>query len=129
MVLTRNENFPDLADKWARFSEPKIAVVDVSGAGQVTAGQEATFDVVVTFNDEAYAAEDIDTVKYLVFNSDNELVATGEADFVADGQYTVTLGADLTGGFDAGANKIEVAVVSKVVSIPSFAVFEFVTVK
>lgn len=129
IVLKRNENFPDLADKWAGFSEPKIAVVDVSGAGQVTAGQEAVFDVTVTFDGEAYPADELSTVKYLVFDSNNQLVATGEADYVADGQYTVTLPADLTGGFDAGANKIEVAVASKVVSIPSFGAFEFVTVK
>ena len=128
-VLKRNENFPDFADKWSQFSEPAVAVVDLSGDGQVTAGQEATFDVFVTFKDEPYAGADIDTVKYLVFNSNNELVATGDAEFVADGQYTVTLGADVTGGLDAGANRIEVAVVSKLVSIPSFASFEFVTVK
>ena len=128
-VLKRNENFPDLADKWSRFSEAKVAVVDLSGDGQVTAGQEATFDVFVTYNDEPYAGADIDSVKYLVFNSNNELVATGDAEFVADGQYSVTLGADITGGFEAGANRIEVAVVSKLVSIPSFASFEFVTVK
>jgi peptide/nickel transport system substrate-binding protein len=128
-VLKRNENFPDLADKWARFSSPQIATVDVSGDGQVTAGQEAAFDIFVTINDAPYAAADIDSVKYLVFNSSNELIASGDADFVADGQYAVTLGADVTGGFDAGANKIEIAVVSKLVSVPSFASFEFVTVK
>jgi peptide/nickel transport system substrate-binding protein len=128
-VLKRNENFPDLADKWAQFSEPKIALAEVSGDGQVTAGQEATFDVFVTFNDEPYAAADIDSVKYLVFNSNNELVTSGDATLVADGQYQVVLGADVTGGFEAGANKIEIAVVSKLVSVPSFASFEFVTVK
>lgn len=128
-VLKRNENFPDLADKWSRFSSPAVAVVDLSGDGQVTAGQEAAFDVFVTFNDQPYAAADIDTVKYLVFNSNNELVASGDAELVADGQYAVNLGSDVTSGFEAGANRIEVAVVSKLVSIPSFASFEFVAVK
>lgn len=128
-VLKRNENFPDLADKWSRFSEAKIALAEVSGDGQVTAGQEATFDVFVTFNDEPYAAADISSVKYLVFNSNNELVASGDATPVADGQYQVVLGADVTGGFEAGANKLEIAVVSNLVSVPSFASFEFVTVK
>ena len=128
-VLKRNENFPDLADKWARFSQPAIAVVDLSGDGQVTAGQEASFDVYVTFNDEPYAAADLESVKYLVFDSNNNLVTSGDAEFVADGQYQVTLGTDVTSGFEAGANRIEVAVVSKLVSIPSFSSFEFVTVK
>lgn len=128
-VLKRNENFPDLADKWSQFSEAKIALAEVSGDGQVTAGQEATFDVFVTYNDEPYAAADIASVKYLVFNSNNELVASGDATPVADGQYQVVLGADVTGGFEAGANKLEIAVVSNLVSVPSFAAFEFVTVK
>jgi peptide/nickel transport system substrate-binding protein len=129
VVLKRNENYPDLADKWDRFAAPKIAVTEISGDGQVIVGQEASFDVTVTYNNEAYPADEIGGVKYLVFNSNGDLVATGDAEFVADGQYSFTLGADVTGGLEAGANRIEVAVVSKVVSIPSFATFEFVSVK
>lgn len=129
LVLKRYEAYPDLANKWDRFGAPKVATAEVSGDGQVTSGQEATFDVFVTYNDEAYPGDEIDAVKYLVFNANNELVATGDAEFVADGQYSFTLSADVTSGLEAGANKIEVAVVSKVVSIPSFATFEFVTVK
>ena len=129
-VLKRNENFPDLADKWSRFSAPKTATVDLSGDGNVISGQEATFDVFVTDpNNEPYPAAELSGVKYLVFNANNELVATGDAELVADGQYVVTLGADVTSGLEAGANRIEVAVTSNLVSIPSFASFEFVTVK
>ena len=129
-VLKRNENFPDLADKWSRFSAPKIATVDLSGDGQVTSGQEATFDVFVTDpSGQPYPAAELSGVKYLVFNANNELVASGDAESVADGQYSVTLGPDVTSGLEAGANRIEVAVTSNLVSIPSFASFEFVTVK
>jgi peptide/nickel transport system substrate-binding protein len=128
-VLKRNENFPDLADKWSRFSEPKVGVVDVSGDGQVLAGQEATFDVFVTFKDEPYPADEIELVKYLVFDANNTLVASGDAELVSDGQYAVTLGPDVTSALEAGAGKIEVAVASKLVSIPFFSSFEFVTVK
>ena len=46
----------------------------------------------------------------------------------ADGKYTVTLSAEQTAKLEAGSNKIEVAVTSKAVSIPTFASFEFVTV-
>jgi peptide/nickel transport system substrate-binding protein len=128
-VLKRYENYPDLADKWSRFSEPKIGVADVSGEGTVTAGQEATFDVFVTFKDEPYPAEEIESVKYLVFNANNEVVATGDAEAAGDGQYTIVLGPEVTSSLEAGANKLEVAVASKLVSIPSFATFEFVTVQ
>ncbi len=128
-VLKRNENFPDLANKWAQFSAPMIATADLTGSGQVTAGQEASFDVLVSFGEEAYPSEFIDGVKYLVFNSNGDLVVSGDAEFVSEGTYKVTLGSDVTSGFEAGSNKIEVAVVSNAVSIPSFASFEFVTVK
>ncbi len=128
-VLKRNEAYPDPADKWARFAEPRIPVVDLSGDGQVVAGQEANYEVLVTFADEPYAAADLESVKYLVFDSASNLVASGQAEFVADGQYTFSLGADLTGGFEAGAYRLEVAVVSKLVSIPGFASLDIVVVK
>jgi hypothetical protein len=66
-------------------------------------------------------------VKYLLFDAKGALVATGEAEAVSDGQFLVTLPADVTSKLEAGSNKLEIAVVSKLVSIPSFAAFEFVT--
>jgi peptide/nickel transport system substrate-binding protein len=128
-VLKRNENFPDSADKWSRFSQPRIALAELSGDGQVVIGQEASFDVTVTFQGEAYPSSDIAGVKYLVFNSNGDLVATGDAELIAEGSYSITLGTDVTSGLAEGSNKIEVAVVSNAVSIPSFAALEFVTVK
>jgi hypothetical protein len=44
-----------------------------------------------------------------------------------DGLYQVSLPADITSQLDAGSSKLEVVVVPSVVSVPSFAEFEFVT--
>jgi len=44
-----------------------------------------------------------------------------------DGHYQVKLPADVTSKLEAGSNKLEVVVVPSVVSVPSFASFEFVT--
>jgi peptide/nickel transport system substrate-binding protein len=128
-VLKRNEAFPDLSNKWDRFSAPRIATAELSGAGQVTIGQEASFDLTVTYNSEPYPASDLSTVKYLLFDSNGNLVASGDAEFVADGQYKVTLSAETTAKLAEGSSKLEVAVVSSAVSIPSFASAEFVVVK
>jgi peptide/nickel transport system substrate-binding protein len=128
LTLTRNPDYPDLADKWSRFSEPKIAAVELDGAGQVKSGDEAQFDVFVTFKGAPYANADIAQVKFLLFNSKGELVGSGDAEAVAEGQYQVNLPADLTSKLEAGASKIEVVVVPNVVSIPSFASLEFVTI-
>jgi peptide/nickel transport system substrate-binding protein len=128
LELERYDAYPDSANKWSRFAEPKIAEVEVDGPGRVKIGDEATFDVMVTFNGDPYPADEIDEVKYLVFDSNGDLAATGSAEAVEDGKYKVVLGADVTGKLEAGSDRIEIAVTSKVVSIPSFASMEFVTV-
>ncbi len=127
LSLTRYQDYPDPANKWASFGEAAIPVVELDGPGRVNIGDEATFDVFVTFNDQPYAQSDISEVKYLVFDATGALAGTGEATAVADGQYQVVLSADLTKALAAGSNKLEVAVVSKLVSLPAFASFEFVT--
>jgi peptide/nickel transport system substrate-binding protein len=127
LSLTRYQEFPDSANKWARFSAPAIPVVELDGPGRVDIGTEAAFDVYVTFEDAPYAQADISEVKYLVFDANGALSATGVATAVADGQYQVVLGADVTNALAAGSNKLEVAVLSKLVSLPAFAAFEFVT--
>ncbi len=91
-------------------------------------GEEATFEVTVTYKDEPYPAAEIGEVKYLIFDSESNLITTGTAELVEDGKYQVVLGSDVTGKLEAGSNSIEVAVTSLVVSIPSFAKMEFVTV-
>ncbi len=128
VTIVRNPDYPDPATKWAGFGEPKLADVEVDGPGQVVAGQEAVFDIFVTFKDDPYPAAEISAVKYLVFDATGTLVATGTAEALADGEYMVTLGGDVTEQMEAGAAKIEVAVTSTVVSIPRFSTFEFVVV-
>jgi peptide/nickel transport system substrate-binding protein len=129
LTLKRYEAYPDNAAKWSRFGEPKIANVEVDGAGQVQIGSEALLDVYVDFNGEPYASSDISEVKYLLFDAKNNLVGTGEAPALEDGHYQVILSADTTSKLEAGSNKLEVVVVPSVVSVPSFASFEFVTTK
>jgi hypothetical protein len=104
-----------------------IAEVELDGPGQVTIGQEAVYDVFVTFEGEPYMSEFIKEVKILLFDSNNEIVYIGEATMVEEGLYEAVLPADVTAQLAAGANKIEVAVVSTAVSIPTFEGLEFVT--
>ncbi len=129
LTLVHNPDYPDKADKWARFATPKIAEAEIDGAGNVVAGAEASFDVYVTFDGAAYPADEIESVKYLVFNAEGALAASGDAELVADGQYVINLSADQTGALTEGASKIEVVVVSKLVSIPTIVDFEFVATK
>lgn len=127
MTLKRYEAYPDNAAKWSRFGAPKIAQAEVDGLGQVQIGSEAVFDAYITFNGDPYANADLSEVKYLLFDAKGTLVESGAAQAMEDGHYQVTLSADTTSKLEAGSNKLEVVVVPSVVSVPSFASFEFVT--
>lgn len=129
LTLKHNPDFQDLADEWSRFAEPKIAEAEVDGPGRVTIGQEASFDVFVTFKDQPYPADEIKEVKYLLFDASGALAGTGMAEAAGDGQYVVKLTADVTSKLAEGSNKLEVVVVSKLVSLPTFTSFQFVTAK
>ncbi len=129
VVLKRYEAYPDPADKWLGFGEPKLATVTIEGPARVSAGAgEATFDVYVTYKDEPYPADEIMGVKYLLFDSKGAVVATGEATMVEDGHYQIVLGGDTLGQLGVGANRLEVAVTSKMVSIPALESMEFLSI-
>ena len=124
---TNYGRYPDSSDRWASFGEPKIAAVAVTGPTSVKVGDAAAFDVAVTFKGAPYPANEIKKVKYLVYDATNTVVAVGDATKVADGKYTVNLGADVTGKLAAGANRIEIAVTPLPVAQPTFASANFQT--
>jgi peptide/nickel transport system substrate-binding protein len=125
--LKRFASFPDPANRWSSFGQPMLATAAVDGPGIVPVGSDATFDVTITNNNKPYLNSDIDTVAYLVFDDKGAVIAQGNATPVADGHYQVTLSNDVTAKFVAGSDKLQVVVTSKVVSLPAFVTFEFVT--
>ncbi len=128
LVLKNNPEFPDLADRWAQFSEPKLAESALDGPAQVKAGEEAVFDATITFNDQPYPQADIQRVKYILYDATGAVAATGDATPVADGQYQVTLSADHNLEPAAGAARLEIAVVPIPVAVPSFTSLDFVAI-
>jgi len=128
LVLKNNPDFPDLADRWASFSTPKLATAALDGPAQVKVGDTPTFDVNVTFNNAPYANADIKQVKYLLYDATGAVVSTGDATPVTDGHYQVMLTADVTSKLVTGSDKIEVAVVPIPVAIPAYASLDFVVV-
>lgn len=128
LVLKNNADFVDKADRWAAFSEPKLATTVLDGPGQVKAGDEVVFDVTISFKDESYLQSDIARVKYILYDTTGAVVTVGDATAVADGQYQVTLGSDVTSKLPTGSARLEVAVVPIPVAIPSFTSLDFVAV-
>lgn len=128
LVLKNNPEFVDLADRWAMFSEARLAESALDGPAQIKAGEEAVFDATVTFNNEPYPQADIQGVKYILYDATGAVVAVGDATAVADGQYQVTLSADQTSKLPSGASRLEIAVVPLPVAVPSFTSLDFVAV-
>ncbi len=124
--LHRFSRFPDLSSKWVRFDEPRLAVVAASGPSMLRIGDEAAVDVRITFQGRPYPPADIEEVKFLLFDAKSELVATGAAARAGE-IWKITLSPQVTRRLGPGSNRLEVIVVSRAVSIPSFATFSFTT--
>jgi peptide/nickel transport system substrate-binding protein len=128
LILQNNTNFVDTPDRWSGFAEPKIAVVDITGpAGSVKIGAEAKFDIAVTFGGQPYASADLKMVKYLLYDATGAVVKSDLATLVSEGNYQVVLPAAVTAALAAGSNKLELAVVSNLVAVPTFQSVQFVT--
>lgn len=128
ITLVNNSNYPDLADRWSRFGSPKLVTVEVDGPAQVTIGTEAVYDVYVTSADAPYPSAELASVNWLLFDKAGDLIASGAATLVEDGLYQITLTSDVTQQLAAGGNKLEIAVSSKLVSVPGLGAYEFVSV-
>jgi len=86
----------------------------------------ATFEVRITFKGRPYAAEDIEEVKYLLFDAKSQLVANGAAQHAGEA-WTLTFAPEVTRRLSPGSSRLEVIAVSRAVSIPSFATVSFTT--
>lgn len=129
LVLKNNGYFTDPSDRWAKFSEPKLATATLDGPTTVKIGDTATFDVGVTFKDSPYPTADIKQVKYILYDATGAVLTIGEATAVSDGKYQVNLTAEDTAKLAAGSAKLEVAVVLIPAAIPAFTSIDFVVTK
>jgi peptide/nickel transport system substrate-binding protein len=127
LILRHNPMYPDMADRWAGFSGAMIAELDIDGPASVKIGDEAKFDLYITFEDAPYLTADLDQVKFLVLDAKGEVAYVGAATAVQDGKWQAVLPKDVTGKLSAGANKLEVIVASKRVAVPTFGSIQFVT--
>jgi peptide/nickel transport system substrate-binding protein len=121
IVVRQYADFPDLANKWDRFGEPMLPVVDVVGPSKVYIGKEEAFDVLVSFKDAPYPAANLDSIPFLLYDAEGNLVDKGQAEFVAEGQYVIKLTAAMTAKLKEGTSQMEIISVSNVVCVPVFS--------
>lgn len=128
VVLRRYEDFPDPADKWLRFTQPRIPEVGLDGPMMVQMGSGARFDLTITFQGEPYGRDAIKEVQYLLFDGEGDLVHRGQAETASEGRWRIALDPGQLDALGTGANSLEVAVTSTDVALPTFASHAFATV-
>jgi peptide/nickel transport system substrate-binding protein len=107
--------------------KPRIAQVDVIGLKKIKAGAEAVFTIKVSFAGQPYPAQDVQLVKFLIFNAKRELILSETAKLSKNGEYLAKIPAEISSKL-SGATTLEAIVVSKVVSIATFSNLKFVTI-
>jgi peptide/nickel transport system substrate-binding protein len=126
-IVTKHfADFPDPSNKWDRFGEPMLPVVDVTGPAKINIGSVAAFDVLVSFKDAPYPDEYLDSIPFLLYDAEGNLVDKGSAEFVEEGLYVINLTAEMTAKLKEGTSQIEIIGVSNVVSVPVFTRVTFV---
>jgi peptide/nickel transport system substrate-binding protein len=128
VVIRRFDRHPDAPDKWQRFSDPRIPEVNISGPTRVNAGEEARFQVEVTFKGEPYPVGDVEFARFLVQDARGELIMMADANPTRDGIWEAVLTPEQTAGLETGSTRLEVVLSVKPVSIPSFNSFSFVVI-
>ena len=120
------EDYPFSGERWLRFAEPKLADVDISGPATVAGGVDTTFDVAMTFHGEAYPADEIEKLVWLLVDAEGVLVADGLGTVTGDGTGTVLIEGTVTAGLPEGSTRLETVVVVKPAAIPSKSAYSFI---
>jgi peptide/nickel transport system substrate-binding protein len=126
IVGKRFEDYIFDMNEFLAFSAPKFGVMEVDGPDTVAVGGEGVFTASLTYEGEAYAADEIQEVKYLVFGATGELAFSGVGEVLGDGQLQVTLSGDETAMLTPGSSKVEIIAVLLPVAKPSFGSFTFI---
>ena len=130
-VVKNNPDYVDLADRWSAFGTAPLAEAALDGPAQLKVGQEAVFNVVLTYKNggDPYPNADVREVKFLLYDDKGATVYVGAGVAGAeDGSFTLTVPADVAGKLVAGSGRIEVAAVLNPVAIPAFASLDYVVV-
>jgi hypothetical protein len=126
IVLNRFADYAFDLDRFLVFAEPKLANLTVSGPATVAIGSEAVYNVAITFKGEAYPANEIKNVGYIVLNAAGQIAFSGNGVVTGDGAARVTLSAADTAKLIAGSSRLELIGTVKPAALMSTTYMTFV---
>jgi len=126
VVLKRFADYAFDLQRFMVYAKPKMPAVAVSGPATVAIGSEGVFNVSVTYEGEAYPANEISTVGYIVINAAGQIAFSGSGVVAGDGAATVTLPAAETANLVAGSSRLELIVTVVPVALMATAYTTFI---
>jgi peptide/nickel transport system substrate-binding protein len=126
MILQRNLDYSEPANKWDRFTRPMLPEVELDGPAGITGGEAAIFEVFVSFEGLPYPSEETDSVAYWVFDANGGTAETGLAQRAAEGLWEVVLSPETTRRLPPGSTRLEVVVTPVQVGLPTGDQLQFV---
>ena len=125
--LKRYEDHPDPADRWDIFAEPMRPEVAISGPEVLNIGNEAVFDLDITFEDQAYPTDYLNEVSYILFDTNDNVVADGQAELISEGNWQIAFDSEVTSQLATGTTRLEVITTSTIITLPTVEQVEIVT--
>ncbi len=126
VVLNRFADYAFDLDRFLVFAEPKLANLSVTGPATVAIGSQAVYNIAITFQGEAYPANEIKTLGYIVLNAAGEIAFSGTGVVTGNGAATITLSAADTAKLIPGVSRLELIGTVKPVALMSTAYTTFV---
>jgi peptide/nickel transport system substrate-binding protein len=118
-VLKAVRDYPYKADKFAFLSTPPVPEVSTSVPSQVVPGLQTRINITLSYKGQPYPSNKVQFVKYIVTDPFGNTVAKGDASFVSEGNYAITLDPQTTGAFTPGTYSVLVIATSTEVAIPA----------
>jgi len=126
VVLNRFKDYAFDLDRFLVFAEPKLANLAVTGPATVAIGSEAVYNVAITFKGEAYPANEINGVNYIVLNAAGQIAFYGNGVVTGNGAATITLPAAETAKLIAGVSRLELIGTVKPAALMSTTYMTFI---
>jgi len=113
LTLSNFDRYIDPAAKWSDFTGSRQASVKIEGPDTVARGVHAVFGATVSLEADGglYPADQIQSVKYIVYDADGLAAWHGEGSMVQQGMYNITLEYKEIANLKSGTCRLEVVVV------------------
>ena len=127
-VLKAFREYTFKADRWAWLATPPIPEATVSVPENVVPGLPAEFKISLSFAGKPYPNNRMEFVKYVLLDSEGNVVGKGMANATAEGEWTITLPDTLTAKLTPGTYRIMAIALSKDVATPAIVETPFTVI-